>query len=110
MTDDEILAIANEVLVPAGLSGAKIYRPPIAPDEASYLAIIVQLPGETNEPGINFMAGWRAYPETIPQTPSPMMIRDAARGLISFITETTAHGRPRGYLPTAATSLPSRQP
>lgn len=92
MTDDEILQLANEVLVPAGIHGAQIRRSPRTTDGAGYQAITVRLSLQApdGKPDTTFHSGWRTYPETIPQQPDKAMISAAARDLISYIVKTTA--------------------
>ena len=86
MTDDEILAIANEVLVPAGLSGVelrKAARPEWNPD-MDPRALEITSPVEPPEnPHHMFHCGLGAKPIT------PDRVRERAQGLIDYIAETT---------------------
>lgn len=89
MTDDEILAIANEVLVPAGIHGAQVRRPPLEPEGGTYRAITVRMPIEPPDgKSATFHFGWTIYPETPPLTSE--RVTEAARGMVNFIAETTA--------------------
>ena len=94
MTDDEILQIANEVLVPAGILGAQVRRPALnyRQDNATYRALSVIMPAEPPAGENNhFYTGWIEYPETNP-TLSPAQVRLNAGELVEFITKQTADG------------------
>lgn len=89
MTDDEILVIANEVLVPAGIHGAQVRRPALEAEGAAYRAITVLMPIEPPKgKSAAFHFGWSVYPESPPMTRE--RITAAAHGLVDFIVRETA--------------------
>ncbi len=87
MTDDEILAIANEVLVPAGLGNAVLRqaaRPEWNPD-MDPRSLQVESPVESpDKPHHRFYCGLGAKPVTHDR------VRECAEGLINYIAHTTA--------------------
>jgi hypothetical protein len=87
MTDDEILAIANEVLIPAGLSGAVLRKAPRPEWRPDLDPRSIQLPPPVprpDSPHYQFYCGLGGKPVT------PDGVRERVKGLVSFVVETTA--------------------
>lgn len=89
MNDDEILAIANEVLVPAGLTTAEVMRVSPTDDGAKYVVLSIDPPVEPPvSPRTKFYSGTSSFPESPPVDAGK--VREIARSMVAHIVKVTS--------------------